>query len=387
MELRPIQYTFTQTYSYGLYFTERIFEPENATLCNTIRADKNNRRKVLFVVDRGVSEAHPTLKKDINLYCKHHHDILEFTQVVTLPGGEVVKNDPGHVDKILKAIDLNKICRHSYVIALGGGALIDLVGYAASIAHRGVRLIRIPTTVLSQNDAAVGVKNGINLRGKKNFVGSFEIPHAVINDHHFLTTLEERDWIAGIAEGVKVALIKDASFYQYISHHVADLKKRDKDAMQYLIYRCAELHMEHIAIGGDPFEKGSSRPLDFGHWSAHKLEQMTDYQIRHGEAVAKGIALDLIYASKIGLILPALADKIIGLLIDIGFDLEIPLSTAAQKRELLSGIEEFREHLGGRLTITLISSIGQKQDVHEIDMQKMEDSIATLNNRVKAKIA
>ncbi|MEN8790180.1 MAG: 3-dehydroquinate synthase [Flavobacteriaceae bacterium] len=387
MELRPIQYTFTQTYSYGLYFTERMFETENLSLVNIVKSDSENAKKVLFVADSGVLKAHHTLETDIRSYCNKHQDILELTQLIELPGGEVVKNDPRFIDQLLKAIDVNKICRHSYVLAIGGGALIDLAGYAASIAHRGVRLIRIPTTVLSQNDAAVGVKNGMNMLGKKNFVGSFDIPHAVIIDHHFLTSLERRDWIAGIAEAVKVALIKDADFYQFIADHVADLKKRDKEAMQYLIYRCAELHMEHIAKGGDPFEKGSSRPLDFGHWSAHKLEHMTDYHIRHGEAVAKGMALDLVYASKIGLISEELADNIIALLINIGFDLEIPVKTDKQRKELLAGIEEFREHLGGRLTITLITSIGQKKDVHEIDRKKMNDSISGLNKRIKEKTA
>jgi 3-dehydroquinate synthase len=270
-------------------------------------------------------------------------------------------------------------------VAIGGGALIDLAGYAASIAHRGVRLIRIPTTVLAQNDAAVGVKNGVNILGKKNFIGCFEPPHAVINDRHFLSTLDKRDWIAGIAEAVKVALIKDKSFYDYISEHVDDLKNRDGSAMQYLIYRCAELHMEHISKGGDPFEKGSSRPLDFGHWSAHKLEKMTGFELRHGEAVAKGMALDLIYASKIGMISDTLADEIIDLLIKIGFDLEIDVNNQAQTEELLSGIQEFREHLGGRLTITLIEGIGIKKDVHEIDIDKMKAALIELNHRIKIK--
>ncbi len=199
MDLRPIQHTFIQSYSYGLYFTERLFQPDNRILVNTIESDSDKARKVLFVADSGVLKTHPKLESDINAYCNKYGNLLEYTQLIALPGGETVKNDPRYADELLRAIDENKICRHSYVIAIGGGALIDLAGYAASIAHRGVRLIRIPTTVLSQNDAAVGVKNGMNLLGKKNFVGSFDIPHAVIIDHHFLTTLEKRDWIAGIA--------------------------------------------------------------------------------------------------------------------------------------------------------------------------------------------
>ncbi|MGI9547911.1 MAG: 3-dehydroquinate synthase, partial [Flavobacteriaceae bacterium] len=312
-----------------------------------------------------------------------YKDELEFTQTISLPGGETVKNDSHYIDEVLGAINKYKICKHSYVIALGGGALIDLAGYAASIAHRGVRLIRIPTTVLSQNDAAVGVKNGVNIFGKKNFIGTFEPPQAVINDSQFLSTLEDRDWIAGIAEAVKVALIKDKDFLYYIKNHVEELRARNMKIMSSLIYRCAELHMQHIAEGGDPFEKGSSRPLDFGHWSAHKLENMTNYGIRHGEAVAKGMALDLIYASEIGLLPSERAFEIIDMLQEIGFDLHIPVANETQVENLLQGIEEFREHLGGQLTITLIEAIGRKKDVHEIDLNIMKKSISILNAKVK----
>src|SRR5690606_2130347 len=167
------------------------------------------------------------------------------------------------------AINDNRICRHSFVIAIGGGAVIDMVGYAAAIAHRGVKLIRIPTTVLSQNDSAVGVKNSINIFGKKNFLGTFAPPYAIINDHFFLTTLEQRDWISGIAEAIKVALIKDDVFFADIEKNCEKLRDREMEAMQYLIYRCAEMHMQHIAKGGEPFESGSSRQLEFGHWAAH----------------------------------------------------------------------------------------------------------------------
>ena len=367
-----------------MYFTEHIFHNNNPTFTDLLSDEKGRRPiKLLFVVDQGVLNRHRQLRKEIKAYCDQNSDLFNLTEILVLPGGESVKNDQEFVDQIIEAIDSNKICRHSYVVAVGGGALIDLAGYAASIAHRGVRLIRIPTTVLSQNDAAVGVKNGVNILGKKNFIGSFDAPYAVINDSHFLTTLDQRDWIAGIAEAVKVALIKDRDFYEFIKSHSLALKARDMKAMQILIHRCAELHMQHIADGGDPFERGSSRPLDFGHWSAHKLEKMTDYDLRHGEAVAKGMALDLTYATEIGLISMDLADEIIQVLKEVGFDLLIPVKSAADKRELFNGIEEFREHLGGELTITLIEDIGRKKDVHEIDLAKMEKSVTLLNAKAK----
>ena len=140
-----------------------------------------------------------------------------------------------------------------------------------------MKLIRIPTTVLAQNDAAVGVKNGINAFGKKNFIGSFALPIAIINDTQLLTSLEQRDWVAGIAEAVKVSLLQDADFFHWIVANAQALAGRSEEEMNELIYRCALLHTNHISQGGDPFESGSSRPLDFGHWSAHKMEQLTGY--------------------------------------------------------------------------------------------------------------
>src|SRR5690606_26400596 len=253
--------------------------------------------------------------------------------------------------------------------------VIDMVGYACAIAHRGVKLLRIPTTVLSQNDSAVGVKNSVNYFGKKNFLGTFALPYAIINDTVFLETLEQRDWISGISEAIKVALIKDASFYYDIEKSASKLKSRDMQSMQYLIYKCALLHMEHISKGGDPFESGSSRPLDFGHWAAHKMEHMTNYAVRHGEAVALGMAIDVTYAKLIGLINNETLQSVLNVLKEVGFNLKLPIPKE-RIEELLKGIEEFREHLGGKLTITLISEIGKKHDVHEIDNQKMKEAIA-----------
>lgn len=385
---KPIVQSFKVPYEYRLHFTEHIFGPDN-TLFRDLIMDYNSKGnvKVLFIIDSGVLEAHPDLSDQITAYCQKYSVAIKGTEQIVVPGGEQCKNDYGNIERILRAINDNRICRHSFVIAIGGGAVIDMVGYAAAIAHRGVKLIRIPTTVLSQNDSAVGVKNSINIFGKKNFLGTFAPPYAIINDHFFLTTLEQRDWISGISEAIKVALIKDDVFFADIEKNCQKLRKREMGAMQYLIYRCAEMHMEHIAQGGDPFESGSSRPLDFGHWAAHKLEYMTNYQLRHGEAVAIGMALDLVYAQQLGLIGSDTLERILNVLEGIGFSLHIPLAGEKEIDELLRGIEEFREHLGGELTITLIDQIGRKKDVHQIDRAVMKRAINWLNNKFEPKIS
>jgi 3-dehydroquinate synthase len=309
--------------------------------------------------------------------------------VLEVPGGERVKNDPSHLADMHRAIQAAGLCRHSYVLAIGGGAVLDVAGYAAATAHRGVRLIRVATTVLSQDDSAVGVKNGINAYGKKNYFGTFAPPYAVVNDIDFLTSLSDRDWRAGLAEAVKAALIRDAAFFGDLEHDAEKLAGRDVPAMQRAVRRSAALHLSHIA-SGDPFELGTSRPLDFGHWAAHKLEQLTDHRLRHGEAVSIGIALDCTYARLLGDLPESDWTRILNLLADLGLPLYAPelaehLTTPDHARCVLGGLAEFREHLGGQLTIMLLRSIGNPFEVHEIDTDVMIRSVDVLKEASEAR--
>src|SRR5690606_4062586 len=249
---------------------------------------------------------------------------------------------------------------HSYVIGIGGGAALDLVGYAAATTHRGIRHIRVPTTVLAQNDSGVGVKNGINAFGMKNMLGTFVPPHAVLNDSAFIHVLPGRDKRAGMAEAVKVALIRDRPFFEWLEEKAEALALFASEPLDKLIRHCALLHMRQIAHGGDPFERGSVRPLDFGHWAAHKLEALSAYELRHGEAVAIGVALDTRYSVLAGLLPEGDDRRVRALLERLGFDLWHDACDARGpdgRRSLLAGLEEFREHLGGELTVTLLRAI------------------------------
>jgi 3-dehydroquinate synthase len=329
------------------------------------------------------------LLQQIDRYIDAHRDALRLVAPpLVLPGGEQVKNDPQHLDAVHALIRDAALCRHSYVIAIGGGALLDLAGYAAATAHRGIRLIRVPTTVLSQDDSAIGVKNGVNAYGKKNYFGTFAPPFAVLNDFDFLDTLEDRDWRSGVSEAVKAALIRDAAFFAQLESDAPTIVARDRETMRRLIRRSAELHLAHISQGGDPFELGSSRPLDFGHWAAHKLEQLTGHRLRHGEAVGIGIALDTTYARLSGYLPAHDWQRVIDLLLALQLPVAVPeLSAHADAPDhpssVLRGLEEFREHLGGRLTIMLLRGIGTAFDVHEIRTEVMIRSIGALT-RIEA---
>jgi len=371
------------TFSYPVVFTTDLFSADNSTLDEILgrKPAGHPPARLLFVIDRGVVEAQPDLLNAIERHCLGYAGRLETAgPPLVIEGGEEAKNNPLVLEQVLAAIHAARLCRHSYVAAIGGGAVLDVVGYAAATAHRGLRLIRVPTTVLAQDDSAMGVKNGVNAFGQKNYLGSFSPPFAVINDFAFLRTLSERDWRSGISEAIKVALVRDPAFFDLLERDAALLAARDADAMERLVRRSARLHLAHVATGGDPFELGSSRPLDFGHWAAHKLEQMTGHRLRHGEAVAIGIALDSSYAYRRGFLAEQDWRRILDLLVAVGFDLWAPeLSQNLENPDadgcVLRGLEEFREHLGGDLTIMMLRGIGQPFDVHEIDRDAMIRSI------------
>ena len=383
--LQPLHQAVPVTFTYNVYFTTGLFQLNNPLLSQALAANgEKGSKQLVAVVDAGLLQHWDSLLEQLTAYAQQYRDILTLAvEPLIIPGGEAAKNDPTLVCLIHKVINEAGLCRHSYVLAIGGGAVLDIAGYAAATAHRGVRLIRVPTTVLAQNDSGVGVKNGINAFGKKNFLGTFAPPYVVFNDFDFLTTLEERDWRAGIAEAVKVALIKDPDFFDFIATNAGAIANRNLDAMQQLIYRCAQLHLQHIADNGDPFEMGSSRPLDFGHWAAHKLEQLTDYSLRHGEAVAIGIALDSTYSCLSGFLSHSEWRQVLETLKELGFKLYVPqlkeqLQQPDHHRCLFRGLAEFREHLGGELTITLLSGIGQGIEVNEVKMPWYEQAIFIL---------
>jgi 3-dehydroquinate synthase len=324
----------------------------------------------------------------IEEYAAHHRDAIELAcPPIAMPGGEKIKSELHFVESAQQTLFDLHIDRHSFVVAVGGGALLDAIGLVAATTHRGVRHVRIPTTVLAQNDSGVGVKNGVNLRGVKNFVGTFAPPFAVLNDLRFILTLPERDKIAGMAEAVKVSLIRDAEFFGWIERHMDDLATFERSAMAYMIRRCAELHMRQIGQGGDPFETGSARPLDYGHWSAHKLESLTRHHVRHGEAVAIGMALDARYSVLAGLLAPGEEERLCALLEYLGFELWHPAlakTSPAGKWVILEGLDEFREHLGGELTITLLCGIGTGVEVHEMDTGRVRQAMLWLKERAGA---
>ena len=374
-------FNITVRFQHRVRFTRGAFAPGNRLMADLL--ETRGRSKVLVFVENGLKKFFPQLEGEIQDYFSDLSG-LRLTGVEWLAGGEEAKRDDRVYQDAMAATERHHIDRHSYVVVIGGGAFLDVIGFAAATGHRGVRLVRFPTTTLSQDDSGVGVKNGINAFGKKNFIGTFAVPYAVVNDFQFLHTQPELTRRAGLIEAVKVALVRDGEFFEWLEKNVGGLLSLDETTLEEAVQRSAVHHAKHIAQGGDPFELGSSRPLDYGHWAAHKLEQLTDFELSHGEAVSVGVALDTLYAAKVGLLKAVDAERVLKLI--EGLELPIwhealELKDPRGRRRVFNGLEEFREHLGGELTVLLLKETGVGVDVHEIDETIWEECANELKAR------
>lgn len=362
----------TVRFDFPVVFTRDVFRPDNPGLVDVVTGREPQRRhRVMAVLDEGLVQARPSLVVDLEAYMERHRSQLDLVDApLVLPGGEQGKNDPGHVRMLHERLQEARLDRHSFLLAVGGGALLDMAGYAASLWHRGLRVVRVPTTVLAQNDAGLGVKTAVNAFGVKNALGTFTAPWAVINDRAMLSSLQPRDRAAGMAEAVKVALVRDPDFFAWLESARTALRAFEDAEVAQMVRRAAQLHLDHIATGGDPFEMGNGRPLDFGHWAAHKLEALSHHALRHGEAVSIGMALDCLYASEVGMLDAAEAGRVRRLLSALGlplWDRALERTGPGGRLRVLEGLDEFREHLGGELTLPMLVAIGRARDIHEVD--------------------
>ena len=371
---------FKVSFTHRLRMTSDILGSDNSELLELLQASENQVPRVQFWLDECVLQHNPNLKQRIQKFLAENSAVVSSAgNIQVVPGGEDVKNDVHIIERMLKCFNHADLDRRSYIVVIGGGAVLDAVGFAAAIAHRGIRLIRIPTTTLAQADSGIGVKNSINLFGKKNWVGTFAVPWAVVNDRRMLESLSDRDFRCGFSEAVKVSLLKDPQFFDRIHQSASEISSRGEAAWP-VIAESARWHLKHITEGGDAFEMLEARPLDYGHWSAHKLESMTNFELRHGEAVAIGVAVDTVYSSMVHGLSETDAERVLDCMQHLGLLIQHP--ALQRTEELFGGLEEFRQHLGGRLTLTMLDGIGQPIDVHTVDRERMKQAIQIVVDRV-----
>lgn len=378
-----INNSFSVTFDYPVHFTENAFSPDSDLLCRVFdKLNEGRRHRVAVFIDSGLADAQPDLEAVIRAYAHTHADAFELaTDPIRVPGGPSAKNDPAVLKDILFTLGNLHMDRQSIVLAIGGGSMLDATGLATALIHRGLRLVRMPSTVLAQDDAGIGVKNGIDHHGQKNFLGTFAPPFAVINDLALLSSLPKAERLGGLSEAVKVAIIRDATFFSELERDADALVAGDLPALRNAIEQSAAIHLRQICTGGDPFEFGSARPLDFGHWAGHRLEILSNHTIGHGQGVAVGMALDTAYAHLAGHLSLSDRDRILTLIRRLELPCYLPELEQRNpdgEREIIRGISDFREHLGGRLCITLPTTIGQTIEVHHMDTTLVEAAINTI---------
>lgn len=376
---------FAVHFDYPVHFTDNAFDPASDLLCRVFdRLGEKRVHRVATFIDAGLAEARPSLETSIRAYAHAHAGAFELAmEPIRIPGGYKAKNDVTIIQNIVFALGNLHMDRQSFVLAIGGGSMLDATGLAAALIHRGLRLVRMPSTVLAQCDAGVGVKNGIDHHGQKNFMGVFAPPFAVVNDISLLSTLPSQERVGGLAEAVKVAIIRDAAFFARLEADAPALAAGEPASLRRAIEDAAAIHLRQICAGGDPFEFGSARPLDFGHWAGHRLEILSGHAIAHGQGVAIGMALDTVYAKQTGILPEADAARILALIRVLGlprFRPELEQRRPDGELEIIRGITDFREHLGGRLCITLPTAVGKTVEVHSMDEAVIEAAVRELKD-------
>ncbi len=380
-----IQQRLTYSIEYPVVFTENVLDPENPILAQTMdRLEENRVHRAMVFIDSNVAELLPQIVQHVMQYFRAYSDDIELAEEPRLiPGGEIIKNDYEVIAPMIAAMTDAHLCRHSFVIIIGGGAVLDAVGFAAAITHRGIRTIRIPTTALAQSGGGIGVKTGINFGGVKSAIGSYTPPFAVINDGQFLYSLQQKDWLSGVAEALRIGLIRDAAFFDELCEIAHSLSHHHSETATRLIQQSALLYLSELSVKNDPFETEVGQPLDFGHWAAHKLEMISSSEISYGEAVAMGVLIDSRYATEMGWLTEAEFERIYNAFLLVGFPLwfnELERVGADGNLELFQGIPEFQEHKGGTLTIIFPNGIGSWRFEHLIDLEVVERALNQLRD-------
>jgi len=280
---------------------------------------------------------------------------IDHKDKAVLPDGEAQKTLANWQFLIEQLVALGAQ-RDATVVALGGGVIGDLAGFAAAAYMRGIRVVQVPTTLLAQVDAAVGGKTGVNLDAGKNLVGAFHAPHGVIVDIDTLSTLDERDYRAGLAEVVKYGAIRDPGFFAWLEQEAEALNARLPDALMEAVFRSVENKAQVVAA--DEREAGERALLNFGHTFGHALETATAYQrFRHGEAVAVGMCLAARLSEHLGLAPVGTHDRLQALLDRLGLATSLPGDLDPER--LLNLMRLDKKNAADQIRLVLLKDIGQ----------------------------
>ena len=306
------------------------------------------------------------------LYLSKLQSALQGRRVATLilPDGEQHKTLESF-SRILDALVAERMNRDAAAVALGGGVIGDMVGFAAACYQRGIDYVQVPTTLLAQVDSSVGGKTGVNHPRGKNMIGAFHQPRCVLVDTSTLQTLPPREYSAGMAEVVKYGFIRDTAFLQWIEANVDRLLARDDAAVMHAVRRSCEIKAE--VVGRDEREHGLRAILNLGHTFGHAIETASGYgNWLHGEAVAAGMVMAADMSARLGWLQPAERDRVVQVLTRLGLPVAPPRIGAQRGRELM-GMD--KKVLGGRIRLVLLQGLGRAAVVDDYAEQALDATL------------
>jgi 3-dehydroquinate synthase len=273
---------------------------------------------------------------------------------VELPDGETHKT-LANITRMLDVLIANRFGRDACVVALGGGVVGDMAGFAAACYQRGIAFVQVPTTLLAQVDSSVGGKTGVNHPGGKNLIGAFHQPAAVFADTNTLNTLPDRELRAGLAEVIKYGLIVDQDFFYWLEAHATELLAREPETLAHAIRRSCEIKAE--IVGRDEREQGERALLNLGHTFGHAIESATNYSTwLHGEAVGAGMLLAADMSKRLGWVTAADVERVEGILRKFGLPVDVSALSAAALAEKMK-ID--KKVAAGRIRLVLLKAIGR----------------------------
>jgi 3-dehydroquinate synthase len=315
--------------------------------------------KIIIITDENVSHYY---KKDFPKF-----------RVVEIGLGEKIKTIDT-LNYIFEKFIEYEVDRSSFIVGIGGGIVCDITGLAASIFMRGLKFGFVSTTLLSQVDASVGGKNGVNFRGYKNMIGTFNQPEFVICDNELLKTLEEREFIAGFAEIVKAGAIKDENLISYLENNYSRALNKDEEVINKLVYDSVLIKSKVVEY--DEREKGERRKLNFGHTFAHSFEKLTG--ILHGEAVSIGMVL----ASKLSVKLNLIRENDFLRIKNLLKNLKLPVTTDTETAEIFKVMKQDKKREGDTLHLVLLQDIGNAI-VKQVSLKKLEELVYDLRSDIR----
>jgi 3-dehydroquinate synthase len=292
------------------------------------------------------------------------------TAAVVLPDGESYKT-LATVSTVFDALTAERMNRDAGIVALGGGVVGDIAGFAAACYQRGIDYVQVPTTLLAQVDSSVGGKTGVNHPAGKNLIGAFHQPRCVITDPDTLQTLPEREYRSGLAEVIKYGLIRDPAFFNWLEAHPNELLARDADALSFAIRRSCELKAEIVGI--DEREQGLRAILNLGHTFGHAIEAATGYgNWLHGEAVAAGMVLAADFSRRLGWLSDHDFQRTVALLKRLELPVGAPAIGARRALELM-GMD--KKVLAGKLRLVLMKSLGDAVVTSDFPLTTLNETL------------